>query len=676
MMIMIIVMRRENEFELKLGKPPADQAPKVKGLRGSRGAGARRAGGKASGPKPRQPGIRAHFAPGSKNRPRTRAATSRRVVVKVRYAANTGGKVATLRAHVAYLAREAAGRGQGAEVAAPTPASGLAHDPTEAIDTLSRAGEVGAPSYAFFDGERSTVDARAVTRGWAGDPRHFRMIISAEDGEALGDLKPFIREVMAGLEMKLGTKLEWLAVNHHDTDNPHTHVLIRGRRADGEELFIPSRLIKSGIREQAEAIVTRVLGPRLSAEIEQDRFREIDRRGPTGLDGELLSAAANGPLYPARADLAARLERLETWELASRSPQGWRLAPQLVESLRSMEAHDDIVRTLGPTLAGRPPQPLLAADRSAAVTGELVHYGPADEFADRFLAVIETGAGVLRYARFDRTEDLAALTGIVPGAMVTFAPHEPALRSADRAIARIAAVTGGVYSAEAHARIEPHVDPALMEANIRRLESMRRMGFAESLGRGVFHVGDHASAALAFEERLASKAPVSVRINSYWTLSEQVEAMGPTQLDAVLTGEAAGPTGEGKVARAFDQALQQRRLFLIEQGWMGANEAAPSRHLLTHLRQVELAALTRSLRDELGMPVTTSETQRVSGVYARRIDMAQGRMALIIGEHHAQVVPWRPPLERFAGRKVEGVLRGQGLSWSLQRELGIGMAPQ
>jgi hypothetical protein len=260
--------------------------------------------------------------------------------------------------------------------------------------------------------------------------------------------------------------------------------------------------------------------------------------------------------------------------------------------------------------------------------------------------------------------------------MVTFAPHEPALRSADRAIARIAAVTGGIYSAEAHARIEPHVDPALMEANIRRLESMRRMGFAESLGRGVFHVGDHASAALAFEERLASKAPVSVRINSYWTLAEQVEAMGPTQLDAVLTGEAAGPTGEGKVARAFDQALQQRRLFLIEQGWMGANEAAPARHLLTHLRQVELAALTRSLRDELGMPVTTSETQSVSGVYARRIDLAQGRMALIVDEHHAHVVPWRPPLERFAGRKVEGVLRGQGLSWSLQRELGIGMAPQ
>jgi hypothetical protein len=48
-------------------------------------------------------------------------------------------------------------------------------------------------------------------------------------------------------------------------------------------------------------------------------------------------------------------------------------------------------------------------------------------------------------------------------------------------------------------------------------------------------------------------------------------------------------------------------------------------------------------------------------------------MALIIGEHHAHVVPWRPPLERFAGREVEGVLRGQGLSWSLQRELGLAL---
>ena len=89
-----------------------------------------------------------------------------------------------------------------------------------------------------------------------------------EDGEALGELSPFIREVMAGLEQKLGTKLEWLAVDHWDTDNPHTHVLVRGKRRTGKTCSFRHELIpSSGIREHAQEIVTRVLGPRLAVDL-------------------------------------------------------------------------------------------------------------------------------------------------------------------------------------------------------------------------------------------------------------------------------------------------------------------------------------------------------------------------------------------------------------------------
>ncbi|MEQ1610034.1 MAG: hypothetical protein ABL956_13840 [Hyphomonadaceae bacterium] len=144
-MMIVTMTTRENEFEPRLGKPPADQAPKVKGVRAvaRQVSPPRQSSGKASASKPRQPSIRAHFAPGSKNRARPVSATSRRVVVKVRYAANAGGKVAALKAHVAYLSREAAGRARAAAIteAEPTPA----HDPTQAIDYLSREGEVGAP---------------------------------------------------------------------------------------------------------------------------------------------------------------------------------------------------------------------------------------------------------------------------------------------------------------------------------------------------------------------------------------------------------------------------------------------------------------------------------------------------------------------------------------------------
>lgn len=34
-------------------------------------------------------------------------------------------------------------------------------------------------------------------------------------------------------------KLDWLAVVHANTDQPHAHVMLRGRRADGRDLVIP-----------------------------------------------------------------------------------------------------------------------------------------------------------------------------------------------------------------------------------------------------------------------------------------------------------------------------------------------------------------------------------------------------------------------------------------------------
>jgi hypothetical protein len=416
-----------------------------------------------------------------------------------------------------------------------------------------------------------------------------------------------------------------------------------------------------------------VLGPRLVTEIERERFNDISLKAPTPLDRELLSAAKAGPFLPLRADLAGRLERLEGWDLASRGTEGWRLAPRLIGRLRELAHHEDIARAIGPKVEGRKPQLLLEADRSAPVTGELLHVGLTDEFGDRFVAVIETGAGELRYATLERSQDLAILADIQPGAIVSFEPNEPTLRPSDIAVARVANQTGGIYSAAAHAKLEPYADRRVMEANIRRLENMRRLGLIQSYGSGEFYVGDHLSNALAFEERLVRRAPFSARVASYWSLGEQISALGPTHLDRVLSGEAHAPTGEGKIAREFERALQQRRLFLMEQGWMAPQEHGPSKQTLQRMAQFEMTTRASALSEELGIPVLTYDAHRVSGIYARRIDLAQGRMALIVSDRQANLVSWRPPLERFAGRHVEGIMRGQGVSWSLQHVRGIGL---
>lgn len=660
----------ENEFEPRLGRPPADHAPKLKGVRSAVRQATRLP--RASGPRPKQSSVRAHFAKGARTRSRPVFAATRRVVVKVRYAANVGGRIAPLRAHVGYLSREAKADGR----ALPISAEEVNPDPTLSVDYLERGGIADQASLSFYDQTSAKVDARAVTASWSGDARHFRMIVSAEDGAALGDLKPFIRELMSGFETKLGTKLEWLAVDHHDTDNPHTHILIRGRRSDGQDLFIPSKLIASGVRDHAQEIVTRVLGPRLEADLVKERINDIGRKAVTSLDRELLSAGQAGAFVPSRPDLVARLERLERWGLASRKVDGWHLAPSLGSKLRTLAERDQVDLIVASAHPEGRHLRLLEADRSSPVAGELVHVGPVDELDDRLLAVIETGGGELRYARFERAQDLAVLAGVQPGALVSVEPNVPQLRPSDEAVARIAGQTGGIYSVISHAQLEPHTDRRVLEANVRRLEAMRRAGLVGRAGNGDFIIGgDHLANAMTFEERLIARAPFSVRVASYWSLSEQIEAPGLAHLDKVMAGQVEAPTGDSRFARDFELALQQRRLFLIEQGWMGDQERVLPPQVMRRLAASELEHQAKQLAKELGIPVLTYEARRVSGVYARRIDLTQGRMALILGERQANLVPWRPALERFAGREVEGTMRGQGLSWSLARGIGIGLPP-
>jgi type IV secretory pathway VirD2 relaxase len=52
----------------------------------------------------------------------------------------------------------------------------------------------------------------------------------------------FTRELMKDAERDLGTRLDWAVVDHWNTDNPHVHVLVRGRADDGQDLVNQPRL--------------------------------------------------------------------------------------------------------------------------------------------------------------------------------------------------------------------------------------------------------------------------------------------------------------------------------------------------------------------------------------------------------------------------------------------------
>ncbi len=114
----------------------------------------------------------------------------------------------------------------------------------------------------FYDAAREGVDAKQEAVQWAQDRHHFRLIVSPERGGDIPDMTNYIREVMRRVERDLDTKLQWIAVNHHNTDNPHAHVLLRGKQPDGADLVIPRQYISYGIRDRASDVATELLGER------------------------------------------------------------------------------------------------------------------------------------------------------------------------------------------------------------------------------------------------------------------------------------------------------------------------------------------------------------------------------------------------------------------------------
>src|SRR3546814_142520 len=110
------------------------------------------------------------------------------------------------------------------------------------------------------------------------------------------DLKPLTRRLMARVEEDLGTKLDWVAVDHYNTGHPHTHVIVRGKDERGKDLIIARDYISHGLRERASELVDLDLGPRsdhvieqrLRAEVEQERLTSIDRTMLREADTDIL----------------------------------------------------------------------------------------------------------------------------------------------------------------------------------------------------------------------------------------------------------------------------------------------------------------------------------------------------------------------------------------------------
>jgi type IV secretory pathway VirD2 relaxase len=155
----------------------------------------------------------------------------RRVAVKLRSVRHQSSMArAALAAHIAYLGRDGVNR-------------------------------EGSPAGLFSAGD-DLPGRSAFAEHCRDDRHHFRCIVSPEDANELQDLRSTTRDLMLRAEQDLGTRLDWIAVDHWNTDNPHVHILIRGRADDGKDLVISRDYWTKGMRARAEALVEQELGPR------------------------------------------------------------------------------------------------------------------------------------------------------------------------------------------------------------------------------------------------------------------------------------------------------------------------------------------------------------------------------------------------------------------------------
>ena len=215
----------------------------------------------------------------------------------------------------------------------------------------------GTPAHAY-GAELDAVDTQEFGSRCQGDRHQFRFIVSPEDGVEIADLKAFTRELLVHMEGDLGTKLEWVAVDHWDTDNPHTHVVLRGKDSGNRDLIIDRDYITQGMRARAAEVAESWLGLRTQQEIEESLNREIEQERWTRIDRAIQAKLIEGVIDLRRREgnlesqvernhMVGRLQHLESMGLAEESSTSvWRVSPQAEPVLRTMGERGDIIRTM------------------------------------------------------------------------------------------------------------------------------------------------------------------------------------------------------------------------------------------------------------------------------------------------------------------------------------------
>jgi type IV secretory pathway VirD2 relaxase len=499
----------------------------------------------------------------------------RRVIIKARFTSFKRGGLGAARAHLRYIQR----------------------------DGVTLEGEKGQ----LYGPDKDQMDGKTFLERSEGDPHQFRIIVAAEDGSEFRDLKPFIRSLMTQAERDLGTKLDWVAVDHFNTGHPHTHIVIRGKDDKGGDLIIARDYISRGLRERARDLATLELGPesadsiqkKLALEVDADRFTRLDRSILRDAEGGVLAITSKTGLDKRRHALRmGRLRKLESMGLADELKPGvWRIAERTQTTLRQLGERGDIIKTMQRVLKEA------GIDRGAAdysvfdaskpnmkITGKIVVMGLSNELQDQHYVVVDGTDGKLHYAEIGRLSQF-----------------DPPARD------MVVSLRGGVTQDRAQQSPKP-------------------------------------------QTRLFIESHVPFR--------DLVTAEGATWLDRKLLSPQLDTFREKGFGAETSQALRQRQRWLVQEGMMTEQDGRliARRRMLDELTNREVSKAASSLAKATGMEHFAASELGRSGVQINRsVRLASGRFAVLQKGKQFALVPWQQAMRMRKGVGI-GMEAGRGVS--------------
>lgn len=590
---------------------------------------------------------------------------SQKVVIKARFIKATGPKAAatSIKKHIDYMQREGVGIDGGKPIA-----------------------------YDMENNQKTEKELKDFVGKASQDRHHFRFIISPEKAANLPDIREYCRDVVKQMEKDLGTKLEWVAVNHHNTDNPHIHLMVRGARDNGADLVISRDYIGQGMRNRAQEIATSYLGQRTELDIVNGLTSEVYKERFTSLDRDILRQLGEGNKYldvsetpksPYRKFhrnvVIQRLEVLGKLGLANEQAAGiWEIREDLKPTLQKLGMRNDIIKTMhqnkhfDPALKGciihqqneKLPSP---------IRGIVIAKGVHEELDDRPFVIVQDDKGKAHYFPLKKFSEKPGLEAH-KGAIVTIGnkEYEPT-RKADVNIEECSQKNSGIYDPSKHHEaaerrfeemeaqgITVHVDTdKFIEGHIARADALAGRGIVEKLDNGTYKIPDNLNERIVAAEvnKIERFRSMEVNNESVVKLPELSKYKGITFLDRELYEKNITPlpSSAGFLEKELLAARQERAKFLTEKGYGTIQQDGSFKYRYGAIEELaeqeKITILANQLRT---LPASSPEAEikgRIVGTVAKIETTPTGRYAIIHDDINQKytVVPSSFQLEKLAG---------------------------